>query len=176
MPDSDAFRKRRSRKHAEDDHSLCIPGRCAALDELDGPVSEPHEPHGDGSSLGVRGQRLLDEVSAGKELAPTTQVMLLEACRIVDRLDRLDEQLRGGDWLRFRRREDDLHVVMQVDRSLSEAREQATALRGLLTDIESSIAQLPDEPAAGGVLADFAARLEAKRRQFVVGYSSPDVS
>lgn len=91
--------------------------------------------------------------------------MLLEACRIVDRLDRLDRQLNGGDWLRFRRREDELHVIMHVDRALSEAREQATALRGLLTDIERALAGEVPEDEGGDVLDEFSKRLAARRSE-----------
>lgn len=164
MPDSDAVRKRRSRKHGDGDHSLCIPGRCEVLDEADGVVVEP-----DGTviGLGVAGQRLHDAIMDAGALPPTTMVMVLEACRIVDRLERLDRQLHGGDWLRFRRREDELHVIVHMDRALAEAREQATALRGLLADIEKALAarEVPKTGEGGGVIADFTAKLAERRRQ-----------
>lgn len=164
MADSAALRTRRSRKHADDDHSLCIPGRCEVLDAQDGTVPGPR----DGQlALGPSGQRLHDEITKGGVLQPTTRVMLLEACRMVDRLDQLDRQLHGGDWLRFRRREDELHVIVHMDRALAEAREQATALRGLLTDIERAIAgrEVPKPGEGGDVLADFAAKLAERRRK-----------
>jgi hypothetical protein len=174
VADSGAFRMRRSRKHADGDHSLCVPGRCQALDEQADMVEQPRSAESTGLSVG--GQRLYDEVALGNALSPMTLVILLEACRIVDRLDQLDRQLYGGDWLRFRRREDELHVVVHVDRALSEAREQATALRGLLADVEQAVAHLPVQSPSNGVLADFAARLEAKRRQFSTTYTAPDAS
>lgn len=61
-------------------------------------------------------------------------VLLEEACRIVDRLGKLDELLRGDAdvWARVmhRTRTDDYELV--IDSALIEARQQASVLRQIL--------------------------------------------
>lgn len=93
-------------------------------------------------------------------------VLLLEACRIVDRLAQLDRQLRGEDWLRFRAKDEDgTEVIVYVDRVLAEAREQATALKGIVAELRQTGGKAKAETAkkAGGVLAGLTDEL-AKRR------------
>jgi len=48
MPDDAAARKRRSRAHKAGDHTLCLPGRCAAAVAPDTPVAEVAPPDGAG--------------------------------------------------------------------------------------------------------------------------------
>lgn len=54
-----------------------------------------------GVTLGASGQRLWAEMTDGATLPPLQAVLLLDACRIADRLDKLDAQLRGEDWRKF---------------------------------------------------------------------------
>jgi hypothetical protein len=63
-------------------------------------------------------------------------VLLEEACRVADRLDRLDALLVGDldVWARLDHRRDGTTEVV-VDGALSEARQQALALRQLLASI-----------------------------------------
>lgn len=90
--------------------------------------------------------------------------LLLEACRIVDRLDTLDRQLQGGDWLRFRHHESEVEVTVYVDRVLVEAREQATALRGIVAELSKVAAQKPAQTSSGGGgLADLTAKIAERR-------------
>src|SRR5688500_13433317 len=63
-------------------------------------------------------------------------VLLEEACRTADRLDRLDALLVGDleSWARIDHRRDGTTEVV-IDSALSEARQQALALRQLLASI-----------------------------------------
>jgi hypothetical protein len=90
-------------------------------------------------------------------------VLLVEACRIADRLDTLDRQLHGHDWLRFRHDESGAEVTVFVDRVLAEAREQATALKGLVAELLKSAGKPAAPGKGGGKLASVTALLDAKR-------------
>jgi hypothetical protein len=161
----EAERKRRSRKHKAGDHGLCIPGRCPAVtpdvtvEERDESVPEQR------IELGPAGQRLWQETTSAGQLPALQSVLLLEACRIVDRLDRLDVQLReGGEWLRVEQPDGGDAVVM-VDRALSEARQQATALKALVAELAKNSRTANPTPAKGasGGIADLSARIAARR-------------
>lgn len=102
-------------------------------------------------------------------LGPAQLVLLQEACRMADRLDRLDAVLEGRDWVSFQVGEGVTEVTVTVDRALSEARQQATALKQLVAELRQSspkAASPPKLPAperkAGG-LGDLSARIAARR-------------
>jgi hypothetical protein len=94
-------------------------------------------------------------------------VLLEEACRLADRLDRLDDFLtgRGDVWLRFHARNEDGSVVrVVVDRALSEARQQADTLRGIVADlVKRQGAKASEEPEASG-FDEITRRREERRR------------
>lgn len=97
---------------------------------------------------------------------PLQLALLLEACRIADRLDTMDRQLlgKGEAWLRFRHHESGDEVTVYVDRVLAEAREQATALRGIVAELSKPSAQKPAESTTGGGgLADLFDEVAARR-------------
>ncbi|UAJ16178.1 terminase small subunit [Gordonia phage Malibo] len=74
-------------------------------------------------------------------------VLIVEACRTVDRLDRLSSALRSGGLYDLVERGDGV-LEVRVDNALSEARQQAGALQRLLADIAKRRAAVPgdDEP------------------------------
>lgn len=162
MGASDAERARRSRRHRTGDHTLCDPERCDAAVTIES-----------------RGQKLYREVSEGASLSPADLVLLEEAARITDRLDRLDAQLAGGEWLRMHGRDDEAEVVVIVDKALTEARQQATALKQILAELRQSAAPTAGSgrarrvPASSGGttakgvggLGDLTARIAAGRRR-----------
>lgn len=96
--------------------------------------------------LGARGRRLWREITEGYDLAekPAELVMLEEACRIADRLERLDEILSGevDTWMRLQlpRGENVEELKLVVDGALAEARQQANQLKQLVAAL-----RLPDE-------------------------------
>ena len=61
-------------------------------------------------------------------------VLIVEAARVKDRLDRLDRALSTGGLLNIVENGDGV-VEVRVDNALAEARQQANALRLLLNDI-----------------------------------------
>lgn len=98
--------------------------------------------------LGVRGAELWAEVMESNVLDSSQRVILLEACRTVDRLQGLDDVVRGKgvlELMHFRvpSAMDDQGLVtvhLTVDGVLSEARQQANILKQLLVSL-----RLPDE-------------------------------
>lgn len=161
MADSSAARQRRYRKHAKGDHSLCSAERCPAkaaeappITESDmterhtapsGPAEHARQPwSGPGEDLERRGARLWADM-ADADLSPPHRVVLEEACRVADRLDRLDALLSGrDDWLRLRAEEFGsdrvLEVRVVVDNLLGEARQQEAVLRGLVSELRQGLA------------------------------------
>lgn len=108
-------------------------------------------------------QRLWDELSP--LLGVAHQVVLLEACRLADRLDRLDRIIDGNDeWLRISTGEGG-EVVVAVDAALAEARQGATALRGLVVELVKVLPKAGSGPPASkkGGIVDLAARIAATR-------------
>lgn len=116
---------------------------------------------------GPRGAELRAAVS-GLDLSPLHLVLAEEACRIADRLDRLDGALeRKGTWLRHETA-DGGTIVITVDGVLAEARQQASTLRGLVAEIRAALPKQSAKPAMepskkGGGLSDLSARIAARR-------------
>jgi hypothetical protein len=99
-------------------------------------------------------------------VGPAHRVLLDEACRIADRLDRLDALLAGRDdgWLRLSYEGDQVTVV--VDALLAESRQQATALRGLVAELRQASAKTSkpaQSKAKGAGVADLSSRIAARR-------------
>lgn len=91
------------------------------------------------------GQRLIEGLSREGDPYALT-ILIVEAARIADRLEKLDDLLSGEQtlWARLRdNREGDIYVA--VDNALSEARQQATVLKHLLAEIHRQRAQTPRE-------------------------------
>lgn len=90
--------------------------------------------------FGRRGQALWDECTADQEYDAAGRVLLEEACRIADRLDRLEALIAGDDreWARieFTVRGDRKEVRLVFDDALAEARQQANALRQIVTTLK----------------------------------------
>lgn len=104
----------------------------------------PLQPPGD---LRERGLVFWSEVTSAVDLDASGFVLLGEACRIIDRLDRLSDALNGKsrDWLKLA---DDIEVTadrigggkkvsvkVAVDGLLSEARQQQLALKTVVAQL-----------------------------------------
>jgi hypothetical protein len=114
--------------------------------------------------LAERGQGLWDAMTASWAPSPILREQLLELCRMADRLEKLDRQLKGEDWLRFWARNDDgTEVTVFVDKVLSEARELATAFRVLGADLVKAAGAVKPPVKGGGALASVTRLLDAKR-------------
>lgn len=105
--------------------------------------------------FGRRGQRLWD-AHKDEVVGERGLVLLEEACRIADRLDKLDGLLKGNasawaslmpDLL------DEQVLVLQVGGALVEARQQANVLRQVIAALP--LREAPDDPdGEGGWVAD----------------------
>lgn len=163
MAVSSAERQRRYRRHSRGDHSLCDPQRCDALSggpaEADLPIVEP-------AGRGPRGQRLWDGL-CDEGLGPAHLLLLDETCRIADRLDRLDELVgKRKSWLSTET-DDGGRVIVVVDAVLAEARQHATALRALISDLTRALPKAPAvkpvQAKRGAGLADLVALADRRR-------------
>lgn len=93
----------------------------------------PPEPEG----LEARGAWLWQAVLAERPTMNAAQrVLLEEACRMSDRLDRLHRVVGGEHFVEYLSPEDDEQVfVVQVNNAIAEARLTATALRGVVISL-----------------------------------------
>jgi tRNA(Met) C34 N-acetyltransferase TmcA len=162
MASANAVRIRRHRLHKKGDHSECLAANCS-----------------DAGQRGVtavsqnvsRGETLWQQMR-GDDLGPLERTLLEEACRIADRLDKLDRALQGRavNWLKLvADSEDPTRLIVVIDRPLGEARQHALALKQLLADLRAAGAgkvKTPVNPGKGvaGVadLAAFTARRSTK--------------
>lgn len=174
MGESGAQRQARHRRHKAGDHELCIPGNCAVVtpDVTDVVTAEQRHAEPERPRLGETGSQLWNEMTADGPLPSMAMVLLLEACRIADRLDQLDENLRGGvaEWLQLE--VDGNTTTVIIDRALSESRQQATALKGLIAEIRQFTGkgkprqggqEQGTQQKGGGTIADLASRIAERR-------------
>ena len=160
-----AERQRRSRAHKADDHALCDPKRCP--DAPGATVTDDVTPAVTRDSGAPRwfragGRQLWDELS-GDSLSGARRVLLEQACRIVDRLDRLDAILNGRDraWLTLETG-DDGEITVIVDKVLAESRQQSTALKQLFAELRQGESAGGEQDQGGSILDELAAA-RAKR-------------
>lgn len=132
---------------------------------------EPVESHGaveDGYPVFLRrgGRALWDSVRGQYELDPTGEVLLLEACRLKDRLDKFTAALASNSTLWFELKEPeelkDGTVQMQVvvNSMVSEARQAQAALGQTLGKI--GVLQQAEKKSSGVSMAD---QLRRKREE-----------
>ena len=92
--------------------------------------------------------RLRARFSEAAKADAAVEALLVEACRIADRLDRIDEFETGKrEWLELLhfRMGDDLETIhVSISNVLSEARQQANTLRALVTSLMQA------DPLVGG--------------------------
>lgn len=93
------------------------------------------------AGLAVGGRALWKAVSDAHELDAVQEVTLLEACRSKDRLDKLDEVLRGDEetWMRLMKDDRSEYHELKIDAALASANTTANLLKQLLAAL-----RLPD--------------------------------
>lgn len=118
----------------------------------------------DEERFATRGRALWRAMKAdGATLGPMQTVLLEEACRIADRLDRLDALIGGdaADWLEMAETKgnpDRQEIV--IDKVLAEARQYAIALKQIVSELRQAISGA--QPVKGESVLD---QLAAKRAQ-----------
>ena len=161
MGTTDAARQRRYRAHKAGNHDLCGPARqCDVTPEVG--VTRTVTRAAAGPRLRATGRKLWDELD-GEQAAGSRRVLVIEACRIADRLAQLDRILSGNarDWLDLAENKGHDGVVeVTISKPLAEARQQATALARLTAELRQSASA--EKPATGGSLLD---QLAARRAQ-----------
>jgi hypothetical protein len=103
--------------------------------------------------LGARGLLLwqqMTDTAAVIRFGAAHLVVLAEACRIADRLERLDRHLEGQDWLHCVADETGAEVRVVVDRLLAEARQQQVTLKLLVAELRQAGQRPAVHAAAGG--------------------------
>lgn len=144
---------------------MCDPARrCELVAAADARDAAAATMAGNDCEYGPRGTQLRDAL-AGEQLGPLHRLLVDEAARIADRLDGLEHALQDkGTWLRFESA-DGGEVVVTVDNVLAEARQQATALKGIVAELRAALpAHEKIKPAAkAGGLGDLSARIAARR-------------
>jgi hypothetical protein len=121
--------------------------------------------------LGERGSRLWRDTTASGSLTPAHLVLLEEACRLADRLDWLNAIVLR--WMSPVNADDEEDGPNSggIQQLLAEARQQATALRGLLAEIRQGLkgsaapASNQAEGAGGSGVSDLSARIAERRKQ-----------
>jgi len=115
--------------------------------------------------LGRRGRLLWSSTVVLRDFSPAELVLLHEACRTSDRLDKLDLILRGDvdTWaiLVHKTRTDDYEL--KIDSALSEARQQANVLRQIVLALTPSSKAASAAPAAEVSTVDALAARRASR-------------
>lgn len=93
------------------------------------------------SGLAAGGRNLWKSVTDAHELDAIQEVTLLEACRSKDRLDKLDDILRGDEetWMRLIKDDRSEHHELKIDAALAQANSTANLLKQLLAAL-----RLPD--------------------------------
>ncbi|AXH67922.1 terminase small subunit [Mycobacterium phage Bromden] len=100
------------------------------------------------------GQALWTSISGERELDAATRVLLLNACRIADRLDQLDKEI-DGRLISYNQRGDEV-----INPLISEHRQQYTTLANILSKM--GLGELP-KPKSGESKWDELAKKRAER-------------
>jgi hypothetical protein len=119
--------------------------------------------------LDERGAQLWSDLRKRGEFGPTERVLIEEACRIVDRLEKLDRLLTGDaeSWIDLisKRGDPELAEVV-INAPLAEARQQALALKQIFTELRQlgvlAAADPNAKPKAEGGDDELAARRKAR--------------
>lgn len=98
-----------------------------------------------GSAFEAAGSALWADLAAETDPFSLT-VLVIEACRLADRLSRFDELLRGevDTWMRLTHRLLTDDYELKIDSAAAEARQTAAALRQLLVEIRRQKSEQDD--------------------------------
>lgn len=141
------------------------------------PAVEPTGGPGDEATppdwLKAKGRALWDDVTAAYDLTPAALVLLGEACRTADRLERMAAALSSRSTLWFEVGDIDLAeeagVPIVVNGMIGEARQLQNQLRQTLGQLGVVGVESTNDGQAESVLDQLAARREARRARMAAG-------
>lgn len=114
--------------------------------------------------MATTSERFREHMAQAVEADPAVEMLVVEACRIMDRLDQIDAIITNkAEWVQlmhFRVQNGDAQeVTVTIDGVLAEARQQSTALKGILAQLGLGKADLSGKNTkASDPLDDLAAR------------------
>ena len=125
----------------------------------------------DDLGLGARGQAFYQAVVGDSVPNPAQQALIVEGARMADRLEALNDIIRGKGVLelmhfRVRHAVDDSGVVsveLSVDSVLSECRQLQLAFERVAKSLNVSVGAIPAAQPKGDVSDDLAAKRAARR-------------
>jgi len=111
------------------------------------------------AGLSSGGRNLWKSVTDDHELDASQEVTLLEACRAKDRLDKLDEVLRGDEetWMRLIKDDRTEYHELKIDAALTAANSTANLLKQLLAALRLPDAEGKKPQQRGGARGAYAA-------------------
>lgn len=122
--------------------------------------------------LNARGRALWDRLTE-RDVSPTDEVLILQACRLVDTLDRLDAAKRSRQvWIELAAEAEDEYpdtkkIKIVVDGLLSEYRQQAIALSTILAKL--SIEPIVPPSASANRIAERRTKMREQYEQLLSG-------
>lgn len=111
------------------------------------------------AGLAAGGRNLWKSITDDHELDALQEVTLLEACRSKDRLDKLDEVLRGDEetWMRLFKDDRSEYHELKIDSALASANTTANLLKQLLAALRLPDAEGKKPQQRGGARGAYAA-------------------
>jgi hypothetical protein len=111
------------------------------------------------AGLSAGGRALWRSVVDAHDLDAVQEVTLLEACRSKDRLDKLDEVLRGDEetWMRLVKDDRSEYHELKIDAALASANTTANLLKQLLAALRLPDAEGKKPQQRGGARGAYAA-------------------
>lgn len=115
--------------------------------------------------LGPRGKALWLALTEDEEPDASRALLISEACRMADRLDRLNAILSGDVdvWARIPLPKYETELVLKIDSAATEARQTTSALRQVLNQLTAASSGAGSTPDQGGNFLDYIATRAADR-------------
>ncbi len=130
---------------------MCKAGSCTLTEGVTPSDVTPRDPKMPPRLL-TRGQRVWDGLGGAGEIGMDERILIEEAARLADRLEKLDQHLTDGRvWFSLRRLDEDGSIVsVRVDNALGEARQNIQALNAVLAAIRTIRGTNAPSRATGG--------------------------
>lgn len=126
-------------------------------------MSDPAAPEG----LGPRGRSMWAQMTENRKSDAAWLMLLHEACRMLDRMDKMDRLLSGDieSWARIELPDlDGKPCILIFDDALAESRQYANTFRQILVTLKVGMSEAGAEKKEGDPLDEFT-RLRAERKE-----------